>query len=101
MFSLTAFLMVSALLLCLGLYTITTRRNAVGILMGVELVLNAAALNFVAFAHFNGNQIAGNIFALFIIVLAAAESAVALALVVSMYRQFGTINADEATLLKG
>ncbi len=101
MASLNSFLVVAALLFSLGLYNVMTRRNSVGLLMGVELILNAASLNFVAFAHFNGNHLAGNIFSLFLIVLAASEAAVALAIVVSIYKQFGSIAADEATLLKG
>lgn len=101
MISLHSYLVVTAILFTLGLFNVITRRNSVGILMGVELILNAASINMVAFSHFHGNDIAGNIFSIFIIVLAAAEAAVALALVVSLYRQFQTINADEATTLKG
>ena len=101
MITLNSYLVVTAILFSLGLYTVITRRNAVGILMGVELILNAASINFVAFSHFNGNQITGNIFSLFLIVLAAAEAAVALAIVVSIFRQFGTIDVNEATTLKG
>ncbi|MBI2067540.1 MAG: NADH-quinone oxidoreductase subunit NuoK [Deltaproteobacteria bacterium] len=101
MVTLQSYLIVTSILFCLGLYNVITRKNAVGILMGVELILNAASLNMVAFSHFNGNDVAGNIFSLFIIVLAAAEAAVALAIVVSIYRQFHTIDAEEATTLKG
>ncbi len=101
MATLNAYLVVTAVLFCLGLYNVISRRNAVGILMGVELILNAASINMVAFAHFNGNQIAGNVFSLFLIVLAASEAAVALAIVVSIYKQFGTIDAEETRVLKG
>jgi NADH-quinone oxidoreductase subunit K len=101
MISISSYLIVTAILFVLGLYNVITRKNAVGILMGVELILNAASINMVAFSHFNGNDIAGNIFSLFIIVLAAAEAAVALAIVVSIYRQFHTIDTDEAATLKG
>ncbi|MBI2081952.1 MAG: NADH-quinone oxidoreductase subunit NuoK [Deltaproteobacteria bacterium] len=101
MVSLQSYLIVTAILFSLGLYNIFTRNNSIGILMGVELILNAASINMVAFAHFNGNDIAGNIFSLFLIVLAASEAAVALAIVVSIYRQFHTIEASEATTLKG
>lgn len=101
MVTLNSYLVVTAILFSLGLYNVITRRNAVGILMGVELILNAASINLVAFAHFNGNDVAGNIFAIFLIVLAASEAAVALAIVVSIYKQFGTIDAEEATTLKG
>lgn len=101
MVTLNSYLIVTAILFSLGLYNVISRRNAVGILMGVELILNAASINLVAFSHFNGNDIAGNVFALFLIVLAASEAAVALAIVVSIYKQFGTIDVEEATTLKG
>ena len=101
MTSLNSYLVVTAILFALGLYNVISRRNAVGILMGVELILNAASINFVAFSHFNGNQVDGNIFSLFLIVLAASEAAVALAIVVSLYKQAGTIDVEEATTLKG
>jgi len=101
MVTLNSYLVVTAILFALGLYNVMTRKNAVGLLMGVELILNAASINFVAFSHFNGNQVSGNVFSLFLIVLAAAEAAVALAIVVSIFKQFGTINADEADSLKG
>ncbi len=101
MITLNSYLVVTAILFSLGLYNVITRRNAVGILMGVELILNAASINLVAFAHFNGNDVGGSLFALFVIVLAASEAAVALAIVVSIYRRFGTIDAEETTTLKG
>ena len=101
MVTLNSYLIVTAILFSLGLYNVISRRNAVGILMGVELILNAASINLVAFSHFNGNDIAGNVFALFLIVLAGSEAAVALAIVVSIYKQFGTIDVEEATTLKG
>ena len=80
---LSHFLVVSAILFALGLLTVATRRNAVAILMGVELILNAAALNFVAFSHYVAGAVGGQVFALFIIVLAAAEAAIALAIVLA------------------
>ena len=98
---LTPFLMISILLFCLGLYNVITRKNAVGLLIGVELILNASAINFATFAHFNGNEVGGNIFTLFIIVLAAAEAAVALAIVVSIYKQGQSIDTTQATVLRG
>lgn len=100
MVGLNHFLVLSGLLFSLGVYTVVTRRNAVGILMGVELILNAANINFVAFAHYSGSPLQGQIFAVFVIVLAAAEAAVALAIILSVYHQFGTINADEVSTLK-
>ena len=101
MITVQSYLTVTAILFCLGLYNVITRRNLVGILMGVELILNAASINMVAFSHFNGNDVAGSVFSIFLIVLAASEAAVALAIVVSIYRQFHTIDAEEATTLKG
>ena len=88
------FLTVSAALFALGLFAVMSRRNAVGILMGVELMLNAANINFVAFSRFVQHGIDGQIMAAFVIVLAAAEAAVALAIVLAMFRNFGTVNAD-------
>lgn len=96
------FLALSAVLFCCGVYTILTRRNAVAILMGVELVLNAAALNFVSFARctrWGGTH--GEVFAVFLILLAAAEAAVALAMFVGMYRNLGGVDVDRADRLKG
>lgn len=95
------FVALSALIFCLGLYNVMTRRNAIGVLMGVELILNAAAINFVAFAHYGGSTVAGQVYTLFIIVLAAAEAAVALAIVVAIYKRFHNIDVEKATLLQG
>ena len=79
-----------------------TKRNAIGVLMGVELVLNGAAVNFVAFAHFNpAFAIEGQIFALFVIILAAAEAAIALAIVLNFYNNHLTVDVDTADELKG
>jgi len=94
------FLVVSAILFGLGLLTVATRRNAVAILMGVELILNAAALNFVAFSHYVAAAVGGAIFALFIIVLAAAEAAIALAIVLAIFRHFHSIDAQDVSTLR-
>lgn len=94
------FLVVSALLFALGLLTVATRRNAVAILMGVELILNAAGINFVAFAHYGHGAITGQVVTVFIIVLAATEAAVALAIVLAAFRAFRTIDAAETATLK-
>ena len=94
-------LLVSILVFCSGLYTIMTRRNAVAILMGVELILNAANINFVAFAQytqFGGVQ--GNVFAIFVILMAAAEAAVALAIIIGIYQNFGRVDVDQADLMR-
>lgn len=101
---LTGFLTVSAALFTLGMVIFISRRNAIAILMGVELVLNAAALNFVAFARFTpsqASQLDGQIFAVFIVLLAAAEAVVALAIALSVYKEFHQIRADKLVSLKG
>lgn len=100
MVGLNHFLVLSAILFSLGVYVVVSRRNAVAILMGVEFILNAASLNFVAFSHYTTASLSGQIFAVFVIVLAAAEAAVALAIVLSIYSQLRTINADEASTLR-
>ena len=94
-------LVISAALFCCGLYTILTRRNAVAVLMGVELILNSANINFVAFSHYVSRLIGGQIFAVFVIVLAAAEAAVALAIALNFYNSFSTIDIDRADQLQG
>lgn len=95
------FLVISAALFVLGVYTIITRRNAVSILMGVELVLNAANVNFVAFSQYMpGAGIHGSMFSIFVILLAAAEAAVALAIVIGIYQNFGRVDVDQADLMK-
>src|SRR3990170_4841747 len=94
------YLVLSAVLFVLGLLTVATRRNAVAILMGVELILNAAALNFVAFAHFVHGAITRQVFAIFIIILAAAEAAVALAIVLAIFRHFRAIDAEQTATLR-
>jgi NADH:ubiquinone oxidoreductase subunit K len=99
---LTPYLLVGALLLVCGAVCMATKRNAIGILMGVELVLNGATVNFVAFAHYNpAFEIEGQVFALFVIVLAAAEAAVALAIVLNFYNNHTTVDVDTAEELKG
>ncbi len=98
---LTHYLVLAAILLCCGLFVMTTKRNAVGILIGAELVLNAAALNFVAFARYRWGQIDGQIATLFVIVLAAAEAAVAIAIFVNYYRILATVDVDVANELRG
>ena len=98
--SLTNYLLVGAILFSLGLYGVVTRRNGVAVLMGVELILNAANVNFLAFARFGGMNMAGHVFALFVIVLAAAEAAVALAIIINIFNNFNTINVDEVSELR-
>ncbi len=97
---LTHFLIVSAILFSLGIYGIVTRKNAVMVLMGIELVLNSANINFVAFAKYGNFGLGGQIIALFVIVLAAAEAAIALAIVLNIYKTFTNVNVDEIDKLK-
>ena len=94
------FLIVSAVLFALGIFAIMTRRNAILVLMGVELVLNAANINFVAFSRYGGSTLDGQAAAVFVIILAAAEAAVALAIVLNIYHRFHTVNVDEVSHLK-
>jgi len=96
-----SFLLVGALLFALGTYTVITRTNAVGILMGVELILNAANVNFVAFNRYNPTPLlTGQVVSLFVIVLAAAEAAVALAIVLAIYLNTRTIDVTDADTLR-
>jgi NADH-quinone oxidoreductase subunit K len=94
------YLILSAVLFSLGVLTVATRRNAVAILMGVELILNAANINFVAFSHFVEGKVGGQVFAIFVILLAAAEAAIALAIVLAIFRGFRTIDTNETATLK-
>ena len=95
-----ALLLLSCALFCLGVYGMLTRRNAIGLLLAVELILNAAAMNFVLFGRVFGH-VHAQAFALFIIALAACEAVVGLAIILSLSRSAKTIAADEAQLLKG
>ncbi len=98
---LTHYLVLGALLFCCGLYVMATKRNAVGILIGAELVLNAAGINLVAFSHYQAGNLDGQIATLFVIVLAAAEAAVAIAIFVNYYRLLATIDPDAGDKLRG
>ena len=100
MITLTDFLVVSAALFCTGMYMMLSKRNAIQILIGIELMLNAAILNLVAFGKYDKINNAGQVFALFAIVLAAATTAVALAIILNVYRRYKTINAGEINKLK-
>jgi NADH:ubiquinone oxidoreductase subunit K len=95
------FLTLSVLLFSIGLYGVLTRRNAVAILMGIELMLNAANVNLVAFNRYvSPGVMPGQVFALVVITLAACEAAVGLALVMAAYRSLETVHVDEINLLK-
>jgi NADH-quinone oxidoreductase subunit K len=94
------FLIVSAILFSLGIYGIVTRKNAIQVLMGVELVLNAANINLIAFSRYGGLNLDGQAAAIFVIILAASEAAIALAIVLNIYHRFQTVNIDEVSNLK-
>jgi NADH:ubiquinone oxidoreductase subunit K len=95
-----SYLILGAILFVLGAYTVVTRRNAVAILMGVELILNAANINFLTFSRFTTHNLEGHVMALFVIILAASEAAVALAIILNLYNNHGNINVDEADKLR-
>jgi NADH-quinone oxidoreductase subunit K len=95
-------LTLAAALFCIGLYGALTRRNTIGILLGIELMLNAVTINLVAFWRYQEpSVVAGQVFALFVIIVAAAEAAVGLAMAISIARSRETINADEIDTLRG
>jgi NAD(P)H-quinone oxidoreductase subunit 4L len=95
------YLVLSAIIFSLGVYGVLARRNAVLVLMSVELMLNAVSMNFVAFAaYLDPNAITGAVFAVFIITVAAAEVGLALAIVIRLFRNRSTSNVDEAAILK-
>ena len=95
-------LIVGAVLFAIGMYVALTKRNAVAVLMGIELMLNAVNLTFIAFARYveSPRPIDGHVFAIFVITVAAAEAAVALALAVAVYRYRRTIDVDKINLLR-
>ena len=98
---LNAYLTIGAILFVCGVVCMATKRNGIAVLMGVELVLNGANVNFVAFAHYMPIGLDGQIIALFVIVLAAAEAAVALAIALNYYHNHETIDVDRGSQLKG
>ena len=100
---LSGYLMLSAFLFAIGLAGALTRRNAILVLIGIELMLNAANLNFIAFWRYSANpqQITGLMFVIFSIAVAAAEAAVGLALIIAIYRHYRTSNVDQIDSMKG
>jgi NADH-quinone oxidoreductase subunit K len=94
------YLVVAGILFALGIYIVLTRRNAISILLGVELILNSAGLNYVAFSHFSTGNVDGQIYTVFIIMLAASEAAIGLAIVLSIYQLFATIDVEATETLK-
>ncbi|MCH7685370.1 MAG: NADH-quinone oxidoreductase subunit NuoK [Planctomycetes bacterium] len=98
---LNGYLLVGAVLFVSGVICMATKRNAIGVLMGVELVLNGANINFVAFSKFTALGLDGQVISLFVIVLAAAEAAVALAIALNFYNNHQTIDVDRGDELHG
>ncbi|PIP92843.1 MAG: NADH-quinone oxidoreductase subunit NuoK [Bdellovibrio sp. CG12_big_fil_rev_8_21_14_0_65_39_13] len=100
MISLPSYLFISFLLFVAGMFVMIARKNIVAILLGIELILNSAALNFVAYTKFVNNNLDGHIMSLFIIVIAAAEAAVGLAIVIRFYQLRESVHIDDATQLQ-
>ena len=94
------YLVVGAVLFCLGLFCVLTRRNAIGVLMGIELILNAANINYIAFSHYSSGGYDGQVFSVFVIMLAAAEAAIGLAIVLGIYRRFRSIDVSQMNTLQ-
>lgn len=97
---LTSYLIIGAILFSLGLFTVLTRRNGISVLMGVELILNSANINYVAFSHFGSGNSDGQIYAIFVIMLAAAEAAVGLAIILAIFQLFHTIDVEAAETMR-
>ena len=95
------YLVLSAMLFSLGVFCMATKRNAIGILIGVELVLNSANINLVAFSKYQTGMGDGHIFAVFVILLAAAEAALAIAIFMNFYNNVRTIDVDRGDELRG
>jgi NADH-quinone oxidoreductase subunit K len=100
--TLNHFLVLGLIIFLLGAYCVLTRRNAIGILMGIELILNAANINYLAFAFFGGGSAKydGQVFAIFVIMLAAAEAAIGLAIVLGIYQNFDSIDVEATDSLR-
>lgn len=96
----TGFLVISFILFLGGLLTVISKKNIIGIFMGIELILNSAALNFAAFSRLTARNLEGQMVSVFVIVMAAAEAAIALALLLAIYKRYKDINADNLTTLK-
>jgi NAD(P)H-quinone oxidoreductase subunit 4L len=101
MLQLQYFLIAAAALFCIGIYGLVTSRNAIRVLMSIELLLNSVNLNLMAFSNFlDPEGIRGQVFSVFVITIAAAEAAVGLAIVLSIYRNRGTVDMEQFNLLK-
>lgn len=101
MIPLEHYLIISAALFSLGVFGLLTRKNAVNVLMSIELILNSANINLVAFSRYSSANFDGQVFAIFVIVVAACEAAVALAIILNLYRIVKSVDLDEARVLKG
>lgn len=99
MIPISAYLFISAALFCIGIALCLTKKNVIVVLMGIELMLNAANLNLVAFSQYDNGQFQGQFFSLFVIVVAAAEVAVALAIVIKAYQHYQTTDLDKMNQL--
>jgi NADH-quinone oxidoreductase subunit K len=101
--SVTHFLVLGLLLFLLGAYCVLSRRNAIGILLGIELILNAANINYIAFSFYGGGGMNydGQVFAIFVIMLAAAEAVIGLAIVLAIYQNLRTIDVGAAETMSG
>ena len=95
------YLILSSMLFATGVLAVTLRRNAIGVLIGIEMMLNAANINLVAFSRYLGNHVDGTVYAIFVIMLAAAEAAVAIAIVLNVFHHAASINVDDYTEMKG
>jgi NADH-quinone oxidoreductase subunit K len=95
------YLTVGLIVFLAGIFTVLTRRNAIGVLMGVELILNSANINYIAFSRFGSGNYDGQIFSIFVIMLAAAEAAIGLAIVLGIFRKFETIDVEAVDTLRG
>ena len=100
MIGLSHYLVISAALFSLGIMAVLTRKNAVNVLMGIELILNSANLNLVAFSRYSAGNLDGQIFAVFVIVIAAAEAAVGLAIILTVFKNRATLNIDDVNSMK-
>lgn len=94
------FLFISAALFSLGVYAMLSRKNAVAVLMGIELILNAANINFIAFSRYGAINLGGQMVSIFVIVIAAAEAAVALAIVLNIYKNFKSVDPTQVDSLR-
>lgn len=101
MITITHYLVISALLFAIGLTVALVKKNAIMVLIGIELVFNAANINLVAFSRYDQSMLQGQVFALFIIVVAAAETAVALAIILKLYHHYRSTELDKINQLKG